>query len=57
MTERRPYSRTGLNALKGRGKVRGLQAIDQRTAAARGLLGWRRELVDDPGGENAISAQ
>jgi hypothetical protein len=46
-----------LNALKARVKVRGLQAIDQRTVAAQALLGWRRELVADLGGEGAVSAQ
>ncbi len=39
--------RTGLNALKARVKVRGLAAIDKRTAAARALLDWRRELLVD----------
>ncbi len=53
----RPYSRTGLNALKARVKVRGLQAIDRRSAAARGLLAWRKELLADLGGEAAVSAQ
>lgn len=49
--------RTGLNALKARVKVRGLAAIDGRTAAARALLDWRSHLVSDLGGETAISAQ
>ncbi len=55
----RPHSkpRTGLNALKARVKVRGLQAIDRRTAAAQALLGWRKDLVEDLGGETAVSAQ
>jgi hypothetical protein len=57
MTERRPYSRHGLNALKARLKLRGLHAIDRRSAAARALAAWRRELVEDLGGESAISAQ
>ena len=35
MTERRAYSRHGLNALKARVKVRGLQAIDHRTGPGR----------------------
>ena len=41
MTARRIYSRTGLHALKARVKVRGLAAIDMRTAARlrRSLLG------------------
>ena len=50
-------SRHGLNALKARVKVRGLQAIDRRTAAARALIAWREELVSDLGGEETISAQ
>ena len=54
---RRPYARTGLNALKARVKVRGLQAIDRRTSAARALLDWRKDLLDDLGGEVAVSAQ
>ena len=54
---RRTYTRHGLNALKARVKVRGLGAIDRRTAAAQALLAWRRELVADLGGEDSISAQ
>ncbi len=57
MTERRAYSRHGLYALKARVKVRGFQAIDRRTAAARALLAWRAELIVDLGGEDAISTQ
>jgi len=60
MTRRKPrraYARTGLNALKARVKVRGLQAIDKRTSAARALLAWRSELMADLGGEDTISAQ
>jgi hypothetical protein len=57
MTERRSYSRHGLNALKARVKVRGLQAIDRRSAAARALMRWRNDLVRDLGGEHQISAQ
>lgn len=54
---RRPYARTGLNALKARVKIRGLDAIDKRTAAGRALVEWRRDLVSDLGGELAVSAQ
>ena len=53
----RTYSRHGHNALKARVKVRGLTAIDKRTAAAQALLKWRCELIADLGGEDAISAQ
>src|SRR5438128_2561227 len=56
MTERRAYSRTGLNALKARVKVRGLQAIDRRTAGAQELLVWRAKLVADLGGEEEMTA-
>jgi hypothetical protein len=38
-------------------KVRGLQVIDRRTSAARALLGWRKDLLDDLGGETTVSAQ
>ena len=57
MTARRDYSRHGLNVLKAKVKVRGLGAIDRRTAAARALLGWRQELIADLGGPEAVSAQ
>ena len=53
---RRPYSRHGLNALKARVKVRGLSAIDQRTAEARALLDWRKELLADLGGREIVTA-
>ena len=57
MSERRSRSRHGLNALKARLKLRGLAGIDQRTAPARALIAWRRELLDDLGGDGAVSAQ
>jgi hypothetical protein len=56
-TDRRPYSRHGLNALKSRVKVRGLNAIDRRTAVARALIAWRNELIVDLGGDSCVSAQ
>src|SRR5262245_15423704 len=56
-TPRRPYSRTGLNALKAKVKLRGLAAIDLRTSAARALLAWRRDLTDDLGGDGVLSTQ
>ena len=49
-------SRTGLRALKSRVTVRGLAAIDRRTTAARTLLDFRRELLDDLGGAHTITA-
>lgn len=57
MTPTRFPSRHGLNALKARVKVRGLQVIDRRTAAAQALFAWRKELLEDLGGEGAVSAQ
>jgi len=53
----RPTRRTGLGALRARVRVRGLQAIDRRTAAAQALLSWRQALLADLGGEKAITAQ
>jgi hypothetical protein len=38
-------------------KVRGLQAIDRRTSAARALLGWRKDLLDDLGGAAATKGK
>lgn len=55
-TERRPYARTGLNALKARVKVKGLAAIDRRTAGAQELIAWRDQLVADLGGEDDLTA-
>jgi hypothetical protein len=43
--------------LKTRVKVRGLHAVDRRTAAARALFAWRDELITDLGGKAAVSAQ
>lgn len=57
MNTPRPYSRHGLNALKRRVKVRGLEAIDKRTATAKAVLAWRKALVTDLGGEESLSAQ
>ena len=57
MTAPRAYSRHGLNVVKARVKVRGLAAIDMRTAAAQALVAWRCELLSDLGGEESVSAQ
>lgn len=57
MTERRPYSRHGLNAVMARVNLRGLRAIDRRTAAAREMLAFRAELVAALGGEDQLSPQ
>jgi len=52
----RTYTRHGLNASMARVKLRGFRAIDRRMVAARQALGWRRELLEDLGGETAVSA-
>jgi hypothetical protein len=57
MTARRTYTRTGYRALPARVKVAGLSAIDRRTHCARALLDWRRDLIADLGGEDAVTAQ
>jgi phytoene/squalene synthetase len=50
-------SRHGLTALKARVAIRGLAAIDKRSAAAQALLGWKADLERDLGGESNVSAQ
>jgi hypothetical protein len=50
-------SRHGLTVLKARVKVRGLRAIDLRTAAAQALVQWKAELIRDLGAEENVSAQ
>ncbi len=55
MADRR--SRHGLTVLKARVKVRGLSAIDLRTAAAQALVQWKQELLRDLGGAENVSAQ
>jgi hypothetical protein len=37
--------------------VEGLTAVDKRSAPARALWSWRRDLVRDLGGEAAVTAQ
>jgi hypothetical protein len=56
MKARRTYTRHGLNALMARVKLRGFRAIDRRMVAARRALAWRAELLEDLGGEAAVSA-
>jgi hypothetical protein len=43
--------------LKARVKIRGLDAIDKRTSAERALVEWRREMIEDLGGDDEVSAQ
>jgi hypothetical protein len=55
MADRR--TRHGLTALKARVTVRGLHAVDMRTAAAQGLIAWRNELLTALGGPENVSPQ
>ena len=57
MTERRPYTRHGLNAPMARIRLRGFRAIDRRTAAARETLAFKSDLVAALGGEVDLSPQ
>ncbi len=50
-------TRHGLVALKARVAVRGLHAIDMRTAAAQALVAWRNELLAALGGVENVSPQ
>jgi hypothetical protein len=57
MKAARPYSRHGLNAPMARIRLRGFNAIDRRTAAARETLAFRSELIAAQGGDAALSPQ
>lgn len=57
MTKMEKKSRHGLNALRNRVEIRGFRVVDRRSAAAKGLFGWRAALMKDLGGEENISAQ
>jgi hypothetical protein len=50
-------SRHGLTALRAAVKCNGLEAVDNRTRAARSLMQWRAQLLADLGGEENLSAQ
>jgi hypothetical protein len=50
-------TRFELRSLRRRVEIRGLSAIDQRTAGARSLLTWRAELIEALGGEAQLSPQ
>src|SRR5260370_28629114 len=57
MTARRAYSRHGLNRTVARVKLRGFRSIDRRTAAAREVMAFQRELASALGGDTALSPQ
>src|SRR6267154_3367857 len=50
-------SRHGLTALKRVVSARGIDGLDARTTAVRAVNEWRAALVNDLGGEQAISTQ
>jgi hypothetical protein len=50
------YTRYCLDALMVRVSLKALRAIDRRTAAARAMLDFRRDLLDDLGGEVTATA-
>src|SRR5215467_8032245 len=50
-------SRTGLTTLKRTLKVRGIDGLDGRIAAVRAVNEWRTALLNDLGGEEAVSTQ
>jgi hypothetical protein len=50
-------SKHGLHGLMSKVSTTGLSAIDRRSAGARALLEWRRELEQDLGGADSLSAQ
>ncbi len=56
-SERRAYTRHGLNAAMVRVKLRGFRAIDGRTVAAREVIAFRRALALALGGEESLSPQ
>ena len=47
----------GLTALKRTVKARGIEGLDARTTPVRAVNEWRAALVNDLGGEQAISTQ
>ena len=56
-TPPRTYSKSGLNTLKRRLKVRGMAGIDKRCRSYRLLTRGKDALVADLGGEDNLSAQ
>jgi len=56
-TTKRGYSQHGLGAVKSQVRLRGLTAIDLRTAAAQDLAQFKQDLLTDLGGEENVSTQ
>jgi hypothetical protein len=57
MAPYRGYKQNGLKLLRRKVALRGLRAIDWRSAGAQACLEWRNELVDALGTEENLSAQ
>lgn len=53
----RPYQKTGLTRLRSTINKLGGRVIDRRTVLGKALDAWRRELVADLGGAEALSTQ
>src|SRR5271156_391070 len=49
--------RNGLAALKRKVLMHGLKLVDRRTLAAKSLVEWKQQIVNDLGGDQAISSQ
>ncbi len=53
----RTYTKHGLYTVKRSVKDRGLKAIDGRSSVGKALSAWRTSLIQDLGGQTAISTQ
>jgi len=56
-TAKRSYQKHGLCLLKRAVKELGNRSIDRRTSVGKALAEWRAEILQDLGGEEAVSAQ
>lgn len=54
---RKSNQKHGLTSLKRAVKELGSRSIDGRTTVGKALLHWRSELIDDLGGETAVTTQ
>ena len=54
---RRNYSKHGLTTLKNAAKETGGRLIDRRTTVGRALPDWKKELIEELGGEEVVSTQ
>ncbi len=52
-----PRKQHGLHTLTRRVSARGLNAIDGRCRTSKALVQWRRDLIQDLGGNEAITTQ